>query len=201
MPVRSLSVFIPSFFCMCSSCSHNNAKQTTPRSQRDYCGERRALRHLFLGPSETLQGLAPLYEAAWNGDATRLRALLFRTGHRNTANSSGGGGGVGGPLGAIRGDSIDNNNTVHGEESSSSSARRRRRKLSARGNVENNGLGGIKSSTNVVSGPIWDLALHLRVQFKFVEAGQDEAAPANVATVKMEEIEQESEMRCDKGKE
>ena len=183
MPVRSLSVFIPSFFCMCSSCSHNNAKQTTPRSQRDYCGERRALRHLFLGPSETLQSLAPLYEAAWNGDATRLRALLFRTGHGNTANSSGGGGsGVSGGS-AISGATTNyNDNNTTGVESSST--RRRRRKLSASANTENDGKGGKGSSTNVVSGPMWDLALHLRVQFKFVEAGQDEAAPANVATVR-----------------
>jgi hypothetical protein len=67
---------------------------------------------------------------------------------------------------------------------SSGSSTRRRRTLSSSDNKKD-------ISTNVVSGPIWDLALHLRVQFKFVEAGQDEAAPANVATVSKEKLKNE----------
>jgi len=93
--------------------SINPAKQGD--GPNDSCGEKGALRQLFLGPSKGLQALAPHFSSHWAGADNRLHQLFFET--RNAAK------------------------------------------------------------------PIWDAALHLRVQFKFVESGIDERDPAAVKDV------------------
>eukprot|EP00614_Pseudopedinella_elastica_P016040 CAMPEP_0172645744 /NCGR_PEP_ID=MMETSP1068-20121228/239889_1 /TAXON_ID=35684 /ORGANISM="Pseudopedinella elastica, Strain CCMP716" /LENGTH=585 /DNA_ID=CAMNT_0013459989 /DNA_START=409 /DNA_END=2166 /DNA_ORIENTATION=+ len=184
-----------------------NPTKTSNDRPEDRCGESRALRHLIVGPSRTLRNLAPILESHWAGRLERLRALLFETHsaekvakileerHRQTKS------------GRRRQRRRLLGNTE--EEGWHKAGFWGSREFSGGGgggnssfNADGNGPGDHKKGANVTQAawaaevrvfgrpgvafrpePIWDAALHLRVQFKFVEGGVDEREGSNVAEV------------------
>jgi len=144
---------------------HYNVLKTSCEDPQEYCGESRALRRLVLGVNQRLLSVAHMYAATWMGPESpphRLHRLL-------AARSSD-------PVAAPHSDSdrsactaelstFDHDHFNHWNNNSRSSS-------------------SIGSSTLVnrsahCGGPVWDVAVHVRVGFNFVEQGGNEVSHAH----------------------
>jgi len=141
---------------------HYNVMKTSCEDPQEYCGESKALRRLVLGVNQRLLSVAHMYAATWMGLESpphRLYRLL-------AARSSD-------PVSAPQSDSDRSacaaalSSFVHGyfdrlSESNSSSS-----------------ISRAVNRTAHCGGPVWDVAIHVRVGFNFVEQGGNEVSHAH----------------------
>jgi hypothetical protein len=134
-----------------------NVMKTSSADPAEYCGESRALRRLVLGVNQRLLSVASLYEATWMGPSPlRLHRLLAARSTDPVAPS------------------YDHEPPGLGRTSTEAAVERASFAHGPQNPSRSNRSSSLASPAH--GGPVWEVAVHVRVGFSFVERGSDEAS-------------------------